>query len=194
MKQIYNISNKYLKFNEEGKTLFNYLMNYKLLENNVMKKISESPLTKNEFEVLLYSLRFIFNTQISNKTCFYNDIIKNTKTLINSNYIPGTFPKISEYERSYNKLQNLFSLKRTGFGYYICKDCGYLYEVPPSGFPMDTAKCPNGHIIGGNNHLCYKKDLRIFETQGDYEQLYSKYNGYYNNWFNSFEKVLLKDF
>ena len=158
------------------------------------KKISESPLTQNEFEILLFSLIFIFNTQISNKTCFYNDIIKNTKTLINSNYIPGTFPKISEYERSYNKLQNLFSLKRTGFGYYICKDCGYLYEVPPSGFPMVTAKCPNGHIIGGKNHLCYKKDLRIFETQGDYEQLYSKYNGNYNNWFNSFEKVLLKDF
>ena len=138
MNKIYNKSNKYLKFNEEGKTLFNYLMNSNLLKNNIMKKISENPLTQNEFEILLYSLRFIFNTQISNKTCFYNDILKNTKTVINSNYIPGTLPKINEFEKSYNTLQNLIPLKR-GYGYYICKDCGYLYVIPPSGFPMATA-------------------------------------------------------
>ena len=38
--------------------------------------------------------------------------------------------------------------KQDDIGYYICKDCGYLYDVPYCTFPISTAKCINNHIIG----------------------------------------------
>ena len=47
-------------------------------------------------------------------------------------------------------------------GYYICKDCGFLYEVRPCTLPTATHYCSNGHIIGGTSHNCYKQDIRIF--------------------------------
>ena len=195
MEKIYNSTIKYIKLKEEGKTLYKYLMNYKLLEKNVFKKISEDLLTQEEFVVLLYSLRFILNSQISNKNCFYNDILsRKTKNLIEFNYIPGSFPKNNEFIKSYQILiKELKELKsEKNYGFYICKDCGFLYKVPPSTFPIKTYYCPNGHIIGGNNHICYKRDLRIFKTQEDYDKLFN----YWRNpeWFDSFQMLTLNEF
>ena len=56
-------------------------------------------------------------------------------------------------------------------GYYICKDCGYLYEVGGCTFPTIIYKCPNGHEIGGEDHICKKKDLRIFINIKEKEDL-----------------------
>ena len=49
--------------------------------------------------------------------------------------------------------------------YYICKDCGYLYEIPPCTLPYSEGKCPNGHPIGGKGHYCTKKDIRVFPNK-----------------------------
>ena len=192
MKQLYNATYPYLKLNEEGKILFKYLMNYDLLEKNIFKKISDNPLKQDEFEILLYSLRFLFNTQIQNKNCFYNDLLKeNSKHVVNNNFIPGSFPSIDEFERSYLILKE-YKGDKFHTGFYICKDCGYLYDVPWCSFPMTKGKCPNNHIIGGNDNVCYKKDLRIFETQKYYDDLVNYWK--VPNWINSSENMLLKDF
>ena len=193
MKQLYNTSYQYLKLNEEGKILFKYLMNYDLLEKNIFNKISDNPLTQDEFEILLYSLRFIFNTQIQNKNCFYNNILKeNSKNVINNNFIPGSFPFTDEFERSYFIIKE-YKGDKFHTGLYICKDCGYLYEIPWCSFPMTKGKCPNGHIIGGNNNVCYKKDLRIFETQKQYDDLVNYWKTR-PDWINSSQNMILEDY
>ena len=76
MKNIYDTSNNKINLGEEGKKLFNYLLNDNLFQNEIVKKISDKELTQDEYEILLYSLRFIFNSQINDNNCFYNHILK----------------------------------------------------------------------------------------------------------------------
>lgn len=84
MKYIENIASKTMQFSEEAKLLYKYLLDYDLLVNKIFKKIYEESLNKEEFEILLYSLRFIFNTKInSNNNNFYNNLLaKNVLNLL----------------------------------------------------------------------------------------------------------------
>ena len=198
LKYIYDISSDKINFEEEGKKLYENLLNYNLLQNNIIKKISETPLNQEEFEILLYSLRFIFNTQINKNKSFYNDLLKkDTDQFIKNNYIPGTFPIINEYIKSYNYLIEALPLK-LDIGYYICKDCGFLYEIPRCTFPYyNVNKCPNGHTIGGEDHVLSKLDLRIFLDENTYEHFKTSYDWPYKNykkWHDSFVPKTLEDF
>ena len=193
MKNIYNSSYRNIKLGEEGKQLYNYLLNDDLFQNEVIKKISDNPLTQDEFEILLYSLRFIFSTQINNSQCFYNEILKkNASNFIMNNFIPGSFPLISEYLKSYNILKEKLKL-RLNIGYFICRDCGFLYEISACGFPMSTTTCPNGHVIGGTNNICYKKDIRVFYYQNDIQAFNNAWRSH-PNWYNSYISITLDDF
>ena len=193
MKNIYDSSYKEIKLGDEGKKLYKYLMNDDLFQNEIVNKISDKALTQEEFEILLYSFRFIFSTQTNNKKCFYNEILKkNTSKFINNNYIPGSFPISNEFIKSYNSLEEKLK-QRLDMGYYICKDCGFLYEVKPCTFPMMTYNCPNGHVIGGIDHVCSKKDIRVYYEQADINK-FSNYWKSRQNWLNSFISTTLKDF
>jgi hypothetical protein len=97
---------------------------------------------------------------------------------------------MNEYIKSYNFLLTKFPPKEL-MGYYICKDCGYVYEIRPCTFPVHTYQCPNGHTIGGTNHILSKKDLRIFYDQND---LNGFCNGRNQNYINSFNGMTLADF
>ena len=98
MKNIYDLSSQQIKMNVEGKILYEYLLNNTKYEEKIVNKISDKPLTQVEFEILLYSFRYIFNSQINNKNCFYNDILKaNTANFIDNHFIPGSFPSENEY-------------------------------------------------------------------------------------------------
>ena len=204
LKYIYDVSNDKLNFGEEGKILYKYLLNENLLQNEICKKISDEPLKQDEFEILLYSFRFILNTQIKNKDYFYNSILKkNTFKFIKNNYIPGAFPFINEFVKSYNELLEKLP-KKEDLGYYICKDCGYLYEVRTCTYPMVTGKCPNNHTIGGTEHVCYKKDIRVFldkKSNDDFrkywDDLYPQYKRQWHNykdWQPSFLHKTLEEF
>ena len=185
MKNIYNTSNNQINLGQAGKILYNYLLNDNLFQNEIVKKISDKALTQDEYEILLYSLRFIFNSQINNNNCFYNEILKNNASnFINNNFIPGSFPLVNEYLKSYNILNERLKL-RINMGYYICRDCGFLYEVRPCTLPTATDRCPNGHTIGGYNHNCYKQDIRVFLDQ-------QSANAYRSN--TSFISITLEDF
>ena len=201
MKGIYNESKNILKFNAEGKKLYEYLLNYDLFQRNIENKICEKDkkLTQNDFEILLYSLRLIFNTQINNKQCFYNNILKpGTNNFINNNYIPGAYPLKTLYAQSYYEAEQKLQKCRTNMGYYICKDCGFFYEVPPCTFPMNKSICPYLHVIGGESHVCAKKDIRVFASKADHEKLINDWKnwggGQGMNWLNSFVPLTLDEY
>ena len=202
LKKIYELSNNKLNFLEEGKMLYQFLLNEDLLQNKILTKISDDPLTQDEFEILLYSFRFILNTQIKSKKFFYNNILKkSTCKFIKNNFIPGSFPFINEYIKSYNDLLEKLP-KKLNLGYYICKDCGYLYEVEPCTYPMRTNTCPNNHTIGGTEHVCYKKDIRVFldkKSNDDFKKywddLYPQCKWHnYKDWQPSFLHKTLEEF
>ena len=200
LKYIYNISSDKINLNEEGKTLYKYLLNLNedLLQNEIIKKISNVPLTQEEFEILLYSFRFIFNTQMNKKKCFYNEILKNNAfQFINTNYIPGTFPILNQYIRSYNELVEKLPKKKY-IGYYICKDCGFLYEIEPCTFPCgDVTICPSGHQIGGKDHICIKFDIRVFLDKKSHEEFKKKWtyeDPRYKPWHDSFLPKTLDEY
>ena len=202
LKIIYDISNNKLNFGDEGKTLYKLLLNENSLQNEIFKKISDDPLTQDDFEILLYSFRFILNTQNNKNKFFYNNILKkNTSNFIKNNFIPGSFPFMNEYIRSYNDLLEKLP-KKLDIGYYICKDCGFLYEVEYCTYPMKTNTCPNNHTIGGTQHVCYKKDIRVFldkksneDFKKNWDDLYPKYQWHnYKDWQPSFIHKTLEEF
>ena len=194
MKNIYNESKDILKFNNEGKIFYEYLLNYDLFQKHIEKKISKIILHQNDLEILLYSFRFIFNSQINQNQSFYNNILKpNSNNFIKNNYIPGSYPYRSLYSKAYYDIQKCLEKCRLERGYYVCKDCGFFYEVPPCSFPMVTDKCPNNHIIGGKGYICHKKDIRVFASKGDIDIFVNKYS-YCMNYVDSFTRITLEEF
>ena len=185
LKKLYETTKKEVQFEPEGEILYQYLMNNETFKNNIVEKISDNPLTQDEFEILLYSLRFVLNIATKKKNNFYKNILKkNSAKFINNNFIPGSFPFINEFIKSYNNLKEIFT-KEINMGYYICKECGYLYEVLPCTLPTSKGNCPNGHVIGGISHRCSKLDIRVFpNSEGK--------NKYINN--TSFVSVTLEEF
>ena len=192
MSSIYEITIDKIELLEEGKILYEYLLNNNSLENLIFKRISNESLSQEDFEILLYSFRFILNTQSCPKKGFYNRILeKNTSEFIQENYIPGTFPVFNEFVKSYIYLKEVLP-KRLRFGYYICKDCGHLYEIPLCTFPTVTSFCPNGHIIGGKDHICSKMDIRVFYEKRDDEMLRELWT--FDDWHNSFVHKTLEEY
>ena len=145
-------------------------------------------------EILFYSIRFVFNVKENNDNFYYNLLKPKARDFIEKNYIPGSFQIISEYYISYKKLKEKLTPK-SKIGYYICKDCGELYEIDPCSFPAEISKCRKGHIIGGKNHVCHKKDFRVFYNKDDYDFLRKAWFGEeMDSWFNSFEPLTLQEF
>ena len=162
---LYNLTNDKIDLEEEGKILYKYLMKYDLLKKKIFDKIAAKQLDQDNFEILLYVFRILLNMQQmhkKNKNCFYNKLLnKNIYEYIKDNFIPGTFPYVNEFIKSYYELIEEFLLGYD-LGYFICCDCGYLYKVEPCTCPTVKTICPNGHIIGGENENCYKSDIKVF--------------------------------
>ena len=185
MKTLYLTTNSKLHFGKNGSLLYKNLLCD--LQNSIFQKIADNPLSQQEFEILLYAFRFVFSTQMNknNSKNFYNCILsKDSFKYINENYIPGSFPFINEFIKSYNDLEEKFKKVVTN-GYYICKDCGYLYEILPCTLPYAKGKCPNGHEIGGIDHKCTKKDIRVFPDENSRKKYESN---------NSFESLYLNEY
>ena len=192
MTYFYEKTSDKILFLDEGKTLYKYLLNNDSFEKEVIKKITKDKLTQKDYEILLYSLRFIFQIQLNQNNCFYNNFLKpNCVQFISENFIPGTFPKLNEFIKSYNDLEIILQ-NRPDSGYYVCKDCGYLYEVPYCSFPMSKKECPNGHIIGGERHLCYKEDIRVFLDKKEEEKFRTDWPN--ESWHNSFVHKTLEEY
>ena len=198
LKDIYNKTSNILDFEEEGNNLYKILLDNELFEKQVTKKINDDPISQDDFEIILYSFRFILNIHIKNKKCFYNQIIKKkANKFIEENYIPGNFAIVNEFLKSYYLLIEKLK-KREQIGYYTCKDCGFLYEVPYCTFPMEKGMCPNMHPIGGEHHVCAKKDIRVFLNEQEDEKLIESWgrrkNAGEEPWVNYFVHTTLEEF
>ena len=190
MKNIFDKTKNGINFGFKRNILYIYLLDNYQFENNIVKKISDEPLNLNNLEILLYSLRFVFNIKENDNNFYYNLLKEKSNEFIKQNYIPGSFQIINEFIRSYLDLKIKFK-DRTDVGYYICKNCGFLYEVKTCTFPTEITKCINGHKIGGNDHVCYKKDLRVFYDEADYIRLKEMWMfPEHQPWLNSFEPLM----
>ena len=193
MEIMYNKTKDEINLGNQGKKLYEYLLNNNLFENEIANKIkSNDVLSQEDLEILLYSLRFVFNIKENDNKFYCNLLRPNANEYINNNFIPGSFQIICEFIKSYKILNEKLKLK-IDMGYYICKDCGFLYEVEPCTFPMEEFECINGHKCGGDDHVCSKKDLRIFYDKNDYEYLKSKWLDFSPEnkpWFDSFEPIM----
>ena len=195
MKEIYDTTKGVVKFEFPRKILYQYLLYNELFVSEILNKMPDKPLSQSDLEILLYSFRFILNTNENEKNFYYNLQLSNAQKYIDNNYIPGSFPIIDEYIKSYMILKDKLKLRKE-IGYYICKDCGFLYEVENCTFPEEDENgniplCPNNHKIGGKDHVCYKKDYRVFYDITDFYKLKEKWC--FNEmipWFESFEALM----
>ena len=102
MKNIYTKTIEGIKLGNEGKIIYKYLLDYDLFEEKIQNKISEKDLKQKDFEILLYSFRFVLNSQTNINNNFYNNIIKSKSyNFIQNNFVPGSFPNLDEFTKSY---------------------------------------------------------------------------------------------
>ena len=100
---------------------------------------------------------------------------------------------------SYNYLSDELK-KKADIGYYVCKDCGFLYEIPRCTFPNyagEPIKDPNGHMIYGHDHVLVKLDIRVFLDQNHLNEFRNNYTWNYNSykqWHDSFQSKTLEEF
>ena len=133
MKDIYNITKDNILLKKEGKILYEYLMDEELFEDNILNKISRTKLKQDEFEILLYLFRFIFNMQMNHNNNFYNNLLdKNVSKFISENYIPGSFPFTNDFINSYYDLEEKFQTNEKRSYFISCHcyfgHCNYLYK------------------------------------------------------------------
>ena len=190
MKKIFEKTKEAIKLGEERKHLYEYLLIESLFSMEISNKISMEPLKQNDLEILFYSLRFIFNTKENENNFYYNLLKPKAKEFINKNFLPGSFQIINEYIKSYIELSIKLKL-RLDIGYYICKDCGFLYEVEDCSFPTQIINCIKGHKIGGIDHVCHKRDIRVFYEKAEYNALKERWLlPEMDPWFDSFEPMM----
>ena len=206
LKSIYKETKDGIQLEKEASTLYKYLMDNDTFEKNVISKIYDGQMNQEDFEILLYSFRFIFKILTCQNNSFYkNMILRDTNNILDNNFIPGNFPYLNEYIKSYNNLVEFFTNPQY-IGYYICKDCGFLYQVQNCTLPMETSTCPNGHTIGGREHRCSKQDIRVFpdaQTKNKYLNNTSNFIpqtleefklNYVNKFINFKEKGIMKGY
>ena len=100
---------------------------------------------------------------------------------IKNDNIPGIEQKENLFKYALEEIPKFFAkYSLRDYGAYVCS-CGYFYDIPPSGFPMNEMNCPVcGLKIGGNNHILVKRPghFRILKDKAHYD-LIKKYWGSY---------------
>ena len=146
------ISNK-LGISQISSNLFIKLFDFKNFIQN---------LNQNEFEVLMYSMRFIIqSTFFPQDNFYYNLLIQSCKKYIDNNYIVGNLPFNNVVLKSYYTLNYLMNIPQNkGNGYYICT-CGQCYILQDCTCPSSITRCLNPNCklnIGGTGHKLLGKE------------------------------------
>ena len=120
--------------------------------------------------ILFYALRFIFSILIYSKNTkngqgFYLSLLtKNISTILESGFIPGTFPNNNLKIQSFYEIKQLLEQDHNKYGAYLCS-CGYHYSIDKCTFPRVIFKCPIcGQLIGGSKGILVRREghIRIF--------------------------------
>ena len=144
--------------------LFGKILDIKQFIKKVISKMGNiNDLTQQQFEIIMYSLRFILRTsQSKNKNNFYYNLLtKQCKNFIKNNYIIGTLPFNNIFLKSYYSLNILMNSPCPyKVGYYICT-CGQYYTLGNCTCPTEKRACLNKKCnlrIGGTFHKLIGKE------------------------------------
>ena len=166
-------------FQKEKKSLLKYIFNpkdFKSLSDKYKIK------TKKQIEIILYSLRFCFQTlNLSKNECIYKKLLNGDKDCINDSYFPGSDIEENNYFDIYLLLKEHFNKKSKKEGAYVCL-CknGYFQYIPPDGYPTKEKN---------SNEICLYCSKEIGYHNG---YLWNKYivnrEGYYRI-FKNFDDI-----
>ena len=183
-----------LKLPEITKKLFMLYSNIETFKTTKTKFTDEQNLKEinvNQFEILLYSLRFCLQTtNCDNPNDFlYSSLITpECETRLKEICVPGNNVLDNIYVQSYHSLEKHLITENRPWneGAYVC-GCGLYYDIGPCGFPSVPGKCANclrnigsgplppgitgGHEFAHDN----KGHLRIFKDKAQHDYAMSKY-------------------
>ena len=179
-----------IKLPEITKSLFFLYSNDEIFNNTMKKKLINEQNLKdinvNQFEILLYGLRFCLQTtnhENSNGFLYSQLITKDCEKKLNEFCIPGNNISDNIYVKNYILLEKhlIIDNKASNIGAYVC-GCGLYYDIGPCGFPNWSGVCVNcgkaiGYgklpegITGGHGFAHVPGHYRIFkdEAQKNYE-------------------------
>ena len=203
IKENYSISDEYnnyaslalsiirnINLKENQKKVLELIFNSNTLNTKIIPKIKGKKLS--EFEVILYALKFMFFSSLSNSQSFYYQITtERIKDILPNSYIPGGEPRDDLIISSYYAIENfLKETQRTSPGAYVCS-CGYFYQIENCSMPRVKSKCPVcGEDIGGENHCLIKREghFRVYLNKEQKTEIESK------SWYGDIPSKLLADF
>ena len=155
------------------------------LKDNDNKQISQPA-----FEMVLYCYKLCLLGFNKNKNNLYYKLLsKNMSTILKNNFIPGAEEKENLFKYALEQIPKFYAkYSMRDYGAYVCS-CGYFYDVPPCGFPMNEMLCPIcGLGIGGRGHVHVKRPghFRILKDQAHYDLIKNYWGGYILNNQNKF--------
>ena len=115
---------------------FNEKMKPKLLQNNKDTNV-------NQYEILLYGLRFCLQTTNQEKTeeFLYSQLIsQDCQNKVKEICIPGNNISDNIYIKNYLLVEKHLNSKPANVGAYVC-GCGFYYTIDECGFPRLPGKC-----------------------------------------------------
>ena len=127
--------------------LLNHVFDFSNFINIIVTKmnINLKNFKQEQFEILMYSLRFVLKSSQFNKNNFYYNILaSNSKEYIKNNYIIGNYPFHNIVINSYNDLNILLNDPKINqrVGFYVCT-CGQYYWVQNCLVPRGIQNCLN---------------------------------------------------
>jgi hypothetical protein len=165
------------------------------------------PLLKNEenkqisfpvFEMILYCYKLcILFIDNNNNISFYNQVLSNNMSnILKNNYIPGIEPKQNLFKDSFELIPKFYTKHALiDYGAYICS-CGYFYDIPPCGFPMEEMNCPFcGLRIGGTKHIHVNRPghYKIFMNEEHEKIVNGKWHGWFKKYIAKCQCILFED-
>ena len=151
--------NNNININDSCISLLNKLFDIENFINYIIRY--EKNNLKNDFEIIMHSLRFVLQIMVNKNGFYYNLLNQQYKEFIDNNYIIGNLPFWNLHIESYYKLDKEFKYQ-TQYGHYICT-CGYCYQIQNCTNPYVKMNCINcGRPIGGyynsGRHFLFDKE------------------------------------
>ncbi len=208
----YNSDNNYIQYIKESKSFIDKLgysnevkqFLYLFFDSNTFQTKLKPELKDNEnkqisqpaFEMILYCYKLVLlSVNNNNNNLYFKLLSKNMQTILNNNFIPGAEPKENLFKYALEQIPKFYAkYSMKDYGAYVCS-CGYFYDVPPCGFPMNESLCPIcGLGIGGKQHVHVKRPghFRILKDQAHYNLIKGYWGGYIdqnqNKYFDDFKR------
>ena len=179
-----------INLEENQKKVLGLIFNSNTLNTKIIPKIKGKNLS--QFEIILYALKFMFFSSLSNPQSFYYKITtEKIKDTLAKSYIPGGEPRDDLIISSYYAIDNfLKETQTTSPGAYVCS-CGYFYQIENCSMPRVISKCPVCRKdIGGENHRLIKREghFRVYLNNEQKTEIESK------PWPKDIPSKLLADF